>query len=64
MESSLFKTSMVKRASDKSCLLKNPTLIRAPSGHTGGALDDGRADFKTDLSGNTMALRTAENSEM
>jgi prepilin-type N-terminal cleavage/methylation domain-containing protein/prepilin-type processing-associated H-X9-DG protein len=53
-----FKTGMVKRAADKIMFIEEPDSdAERPPGNTGAALDDGRADFKTDLSGNTMALR-------
>lgn len=55
---SYFRQSMVKRSSDKVMFIEEPDSdAERPPGNTGGALDDGRASFKTDLSGNTMALR-------
>ena len=54
-----FKTSQLKRSSDKIMFIEEPgSDAERPPGNTGAALDDGRANFKTaDLSGNTMALR-------
>lgn len=53
-----FKQNSVKRASDKIMFIEEPNSdTERPPGNTGNCLDDGRADFKTVLSGNTMALR-------
>jgi prepilin-type processing-associated H-X9-DG protein len=53
-----FKTGMLKRSSDKIMFIEEPDSdSERPPGNTGAALDDGRADFKTTLDGNTMALR-------
>ena len=55
---SYFKLSLVKRASDKIMFIEEPDSdVERPQGSTGSCLDDGRADFGTDLSRNTMALR-------
>lgn len=55
---SYFKQAMVKRASDKIMFIEEPDSdSERPPGNTGSCLDDGRADFKTTLDGNTMALR-------
>ena len=53
-----FKTSQLKRTSEKIMFIEEPDSdAERPPGNTGNCLDDGRADFKTDLSGNSMALR-------
>jgi prepilin-type N-terminal cleavage/methylation domain-containing protein/prepilin-type processing-associated H-X9-DG protein len=55
---SYFKQTSVKRLADKIMFVEEPDSdAERPPGNTGGALDDGRADFKTALTGNTMALR-------
>jgi len=53
-----FKMPQVKRGSEKIMFIEEPDNdAERPLGNTGNALDDGRADFKTSLAGNTMALR-------
>jgi prepilin-type N-terminal cleavage/methylation domain-containing protein/prepilin-type processing-associated H-X9-DG protein len=55
---SYFKTSMLKRSSEKIMFIEEPDSdAERPPGNTGTCLDDGRADFGTALSRNTMALR-------
>jgi len=55
---SYFKQNSVKRASDKLMFIEEPDSdAERPPGNSGTCLDDGRADFGTALSRNTMALR-------
>jgi prepilin-type N-terminal cleavage/methylation domain-containing protein/prepilin-type processing-associated H-X9-DG protein len=53
-----FKTSMIKRISEKIMFIEEPNSdTERPPGTTGSCLDDGRAYFGTTLDRNTMALR-------
>ena len=53
-----FKTSQVKRTSDKIMFIEEPDSDgERPPGTTGSCLDDGRAYFGTTPDRNTMALR-------